>query len=109
MHPKRERGSLTGYSFRLRKFGNMIYISHLDLMRALSRAARRADLPVALTQGFSPHHKIKLTRALKLGVPSDNEEGELVLSEPCGETLLQARWQAQLPDGLEIKDVKELT
>ena len=83
----------------------MIYISHLDLMRLLSRAARRADLPVCLSQGFSPHFKLKLKRALKLGLESENEEGEIVLTEKIEEGELKQRLQAQLPQGVEIREV----
>lgn len=84
----------------------MIYTSHLDLMRLFSRAARRADLPVALTQGFSPHPKIKLKRALKLGLASDEEEGEIILEERITEDEVLKRFQAQLPSGIEIREVK---
>lgn len=94
------------YSFKFSKTGEMIYISHLDLLRLFARAARRADLPVALTQGYNPRFKIRVNRALKLGVSSDNEEGEFVLNEKIGEGQLKERWQAQLPSGIEIKEIK---
>lgn len=71
----------------------------------LVRAARRADLPVALTEGFSPHFKIKLKRALKLGVASDSEEGELILAELMRADELKARFQAELPPGVEIQEI----
>ena len=94
------------YLFNFSKDGDMIYISHLDLLRLLSRAARRADLPVALSLGFSPHFKIKLKRALKLGVVSDNEEGEMILKNRLSEDEFKERLQGQLPQGIHIKEVR---
>ena len=52
----------------------MRFISHLDLMRLFQRALRRVGLSVEITKGFSPHLKISIVRALKLGLESDNEE-----------------------------------
>ena len=97
------------YTFRFKKDGDLIYISHLDLLRLLSRAGRRADLPLALTQGFNPRVRIKLKKALKLGVASDNEEGELVLFDRLDEKELKIRWQAELPPGLEIRELEVCT
>ena len=45
--------------FRLRvtyrMAGRLVMLSHLEVCRALERAVRRADLPYAVSQGFSPH------------------------------------------------------
>jgi radical SAM-linked protein len=86
----------------------MIYISHLDLLRLLGRAVRRAGLPVALTQGFSPRPRISVPKALKLGVASDHEEGEIVLNRPLEAAEIKQRLQAQLPEGITVKDVRSL-
>lgn len=94
------------YRFRMVKDGAMIYISHLDVLRLLSRSARRAELPVILTQGFTPRFKIKLNRALKLGVASDDEAGEISLSQRWDPAEVALRWNQALPDGLMIRDVK---
>ena len=83
----------------------MKYISHLDLMRLFMRALRRAGLPVKMTEGFSPHPKISLKRALKLGVESENEEASFVLKEPVAPEEFRQRLQGQLPEGILIKEV----
>lgn len=83
----------------------MVFISHLDLVRLLTRAARRAGLPVALTQGFNPHFRISLKRALKLGLASDREEGQIILREHLDPVELKQRWQLELPSGVEIRDI----
>jgi len=85
------------------KKGLMRYISHLDLMRLFMRALRRAELPVKMTQGFSPHPKISIKRALKLGIESDNEEATFVLRESVVLADFQEKLQKQLPEGIFIK------
>ncbi|MFA5145000.1 MAG: TIGR03936 family radical SAM-associated protein [Candidatus Omnitrophota bacterium] len=92
--------------FVFAKKGEMKYISHLDLMRLFTRALRRADLPVKITEGFSPHQKFSIKRALKLGVESDNEEAAVVLAEFMAVEEFQRRLQEQLPEGIEIKNAE---
>ena len=84
----------------------MIYIGHLDLMRLFVRAMRRADLPLKMSEGFSPHPKFSIKRALKLGVESENEEASIVLRIPVDEVEFKNKLQEQLPEGIEIKNVE---
>ena len=84
----------------------MKYIGHLDLMRLLMRAMRRADLPLKMTEGFSPHPKLSFKRALKLGLESEHEEAAIVLRFPVKEEEFKDKLQEQLPAGIEIKDVQ---
>ncbi|MBI4707907.1 MAG: DUF2344 domain-containing protein [Candidatus Omnitrophica bacterium] len=93
-------------SFIFTKKGKMKFISHLDLMRLLTRAMRRADLPLKMTEGFSPHPKLSLARALKLGLESENEEASIVLNGFITLEDFKEKLQRQLPEGIEIKDVK---
>lgn len=94
--------------FIFTKKGLMKYISHLDLMRLFMRAFRRADLPVKMTEGFNPHPKFSIKRALKLGLESDNEEATIVLKEPIAPEEFKQRLQKQLPKGIQIKSVSLL-
>ena len=49
------------------------FISHLDLMRCWERAMRRAQVPLAYSEGFTPHPRISLAVPLALGVTSEAE------------------------------------
>jgi len=60
----------TTYRIRFAKIGRAAFLGHLDLVRL-----RRADLPLAMTRGFSPKPRLSFGPALGLGVPS---LGELV-------------------------------
>jgi radical SAM-linked protein len=89
--------------FIFSKKGAMRFISHLDLMRLFMRAFRRADLPLKITQGFSPHPKFSIKRALKLGLESENEEALVVLQDLVKNEEFKERLQKELPEGIEIK------
>jgi len=89
-------------NFVFTKKGPLKYISHLDLMRLFTRAFRRAEFPLKITQGFNPHPKFSIKRALKLGIESDHEEATIMLTESIGEGEFQDRLQKQLPQGISI-------
>jgi radical SAM-linked protein len=91
-------------NFVFTKKGLMKYISHLDLMRLFMRALRRADLPIKITEGFNPHPKLSIKRALKLGIESDNEEAVVVLKELVTAEEFKERLARQLPPGINIKE-----
>ncbi|MCX5695133.1 MAG: TIGR03936 family radical SAM-associated protein [Candidatus Omnitrophica bacterium] len=93
-------------NFVFSKTGAMIYIGHLDLMRLFTRAMRRADLPLKMSEGFSPHPKLSFKRALKLGLESENEEAGIVLRLPLDSEEFKNKLQKELPKGLEIKYVE---
>jgi len=84
----------------------MRFISHLDLMRLFHRAARRADLPIALTQGFNPHPKISIKRALKLGLVSEDEEATFYLTQQVDSDEFKHKLEEQLPEGIAIKEIR---
>ena len=95
-------------NFTFTKKGVMRFISHLDLMRLFMRALRRAGLPIKMTEGFNPHPKLSIKRALKLGVESDNEEAVIVLKELISSEEFKERLQKQLPQGIQIKSAGQL-
>ena len=53
---------------RFAKRGRLRFASHLDVARAIERAARRTGLPVAFSAGFTPHPKISYLGAAPTGV-----------------------------------------
>lgn len=90
------------------KTGDLRFISHLDLVRLFQRASRRACLPVTLTKGFSPHLKISLTKALKLGVESVNEEIIFHMDQSMAPDLFCASINGKLPEGVKILKAEEV-
>lgn len=79
---------MTPGEFRLRtcyaKAGRLRYLSHLEVVHALERSIRRAELPVAVTQGFNPHMKIAFGPALPVGTEGLREYLDLWLTRYTG-------------------------
>jgi radical SAM-linked protein len=88
--------------FEFQKVGALRYLSHLELMRALQRALRRAGVPLHYTQGFNPQPKVSVAQALAVGVEGLREPGEVELASRMEPADFLARWNAQLPPELKI-------
>lgn len=82
------------------------YISHLDYARSIERAIRRANLPVAYSEGFNPHMKIAFASALAVGVTSEAEYLDIEMKEDVELDLLCTRLCMQLPPGIKLKQAK---
>lgn len=96
------------------KQGALRYTGHLDLHKLWERAARRAGLPLAYSQGFHPQPKIQIAAALPLGFSSHCEIVDMWLNEPGGPADLGDPLgrpynanvlQNALPEGIQILDV----
>lgn len=100
----------TASKLRLRfaKHGNLRLISHHDLMRCLERMVRRARLPVALSQGFTPRPRIVFALPLALGVEGRGEVVDLDLSEPVEPADVLERLRRASPEGLDWVEAREL-
>lgn len=89
---------------RYAKRGRLRFTSHRDFARALERAARRAEIPIAYSAGFSPHPKISYVGAAPTGVASEAEYAELGLTRPVPPDQVRKALDAVLPDGLDVVD-----
>ena len=71
---------------RYAKRGRLRFTSHRDIGRAVERALRRADVPVALSSGFNPHPRISYAGAAPTGAASEAEYLEIALAAPSSPT-----------------------
>jgi radical SAM-linked protein len=84
------------------------FIGHLDLLRTWERTLRRAQVPMAYTQGFHPHQRINLGVALPLGFSSECElidlwlEGEVELNDLIREIGLAT------PPGIRLHSIEQI-
>lgn len=78
------------------------FISHLDVLRLMSRAVRRAGLPIAYSQGFSPTPRLAFASSLPVGVTSAAEYVDLQLNTPVEWEQVKNRLNDVLPDGFRI-------
>jgi radical SAM-linked protein len=87
------------------KRGRLRFSSHRDFQRALERALRRADIPMAYSAGFSPHPKVSYANAAPTGVASEAEYVEIGLARECNPGAVRSALDAALPDGFVVVDV----
>ena len=89
--------------FRLRaryiEQGRLALLSHLEVAHTLERTVRRAGLPFAVSQGFSPHMKIAFGAALPVCVGSTSEIFDVQLTSYVAlDKALDALQAASVPD-----------
>ena len=90
------------------KLGALRYTGHLDLHKLWERAARRAELPLAYSQGFHPQPKMNLAAALPLGFSSRCEVLDMRLEHEITLDGLREKLQQTLPTGIQVADVKSV-
>jgi radical SAM-linked protein len=98
----------TKVRLRFAKRGDLRLVSHHDLLRCLERMLRRAQIPIALTQGYNPRPKITFALALGLGIESLCEVVDLELAEALEPTELLERLKAVSPPGFDWTDARSL-
>lgn len=90
------------------KQGPLRYTGHLDLHKLWERAIRRAELPLAYSQGFHPQPKMNMAAALPLGFSSRCEVMDMKLEHDISLDSLPTRLNATLPSGLQVMDVEQV-
>ncbi len=81
------------------------FISHLDLMRLWQRALNRAGVALAYSEGFNPRPRMSLAAPLALGVTSEAELMDIVLTKWSSPHAFTAAVGRQLPQGIVISQV----
>ncbi len=96
------------YRMLFAKTGRAVYISHLDLMRTITRAFLRAECRLKYSEGFNPHPNISIALPLSVGCESVCEILDFKMLEdmPCEE--IKSRISDQFPEGIEVIDVYEM-
>src|SRR5262245_39440579 len=94
---------------RYAKRGPLRFTSHRDFARAFERAVRRAGVPIAYSQGFTPHPKISYASAAPTGVASEAEYLEIGLQAETDPEQVRAALDAALPPGLDVLEARVAT
>ncbi|MCL2565820.1 MAG: TIGR03936 family radical SAM-associated protein [Defluviitaleaceae bacterium] len=96
------------YRLKFTKSGNVRFIGHLDLMSLFNMAIKRADVPIAYSEGFNPHQIISFALPLSLGYYSKGEYVDISLNTPISCKTMVGSLNKSMPDGLKILAAKKL-
>lgn len=86
---------------------NVRYVGHLDMVRTWERIIRRADLPIAYSEGFNPRPRLTFASALPVGCTSDDEVLDVILSQRLDLSEARKMLDRAMPDGIRVVDVSE--
>ena len=89
------------------KGGNAVYISHLDLMRCMTRALVRANIPVAYTEGFNPRLYMNFTMSLPLGFIGLHESVDIRVDDSMSADEVKERLLKTMPQDIKVLSVQE--
>ena len=84
------------------------FITHLDMMRFWERTLRRARIPMAYSEGFSPHPQIALAAPLAVGVTGEAELLDVFLETAMKPAEFIAAVTPQLPAGISVTRAEEV-
>jgi radical SAM-linked protein len=92
---------------RYAKRGPLRFTSHRDFARAFERAVRRSGVPIAYSQGFTPHPKISYASAAPTGVASEAEYLEIALRAVMDPDEVRLALDEALSPGLDVLEAVE--
>ncbi len=92
-----------------RKSGQARFFGHLELANIITRAFRRAGIPLAYSKGFHPMPKLSFADPLPIGMVGLNEVLFVSIhAEMSGDEVIR-RMNQELPDGLCIQSCELVT
>lgn len=96
------------FRIQFTKYGDMKYVSHLDLIRLFTRIFHRAELAVAYSEGFNPHPKMAVLLPLSVGTESACEYIDVEFEKGVSMLDCAKKLKGALPIGMEIPQIGEL-
>jgi radical SAM family uncharacterized protein/radical SAM-linked protein len=94
------------YHLTFSKLGEARFLGHLELVHAFHRAARRAHIPVAYSQGFHPKPRFSFGQPIPLGTESMAEQFAIRLTEYVKPDRLKNSLDGEMPWGIIIKSAE---
>lgn len=90
---------------KFKKYGAMRFVGHLDLMRFFQKLFRRADIPVALTKGYSPHMIMSFASPLGIGAATEGDYLDVELTAGVNTEEAIERMNRHSVEGVEIVEM----
>ncbi len=82
---------------------NIRYISHLELMKAMGKILKRAELPLKYSNGFNPHIVLSVANPIPVGVCGKSEFADFELTKDMPEEDIISKLEMASPKGIFMK------
>lgn len=96
------------FRIQFTKYGDMKYVSHLDLIRLFTRIFHRAELPLVYSEGFNPHPKMSVLLPLSVGFESSCEYIDVEFKDSVSMLDCMKKLKGKLPLGMEVPQITQL-
>jgi radical SAM family uncharacterized protein/radical SAM-linked protein len=96
------------FRFLLTKTGPSRFLGYLEWKEAIIRALRRAELPLAFSQGFHPLPRLSLGPALPVGLSSLGEFVDIQLVDWLNSDQIRNRLPTELFPGTRVLKISEV-
>jgi radical SAM-linked protein len=94
--------------FKFHKRAEYKFLSHLDMLRLMTRALSRSGIIIKYDKGFNPKPKISFSNPIPLGVESLAEYCDLVLEDDTSANDFIGKVNLQLPEQVKIISAKRV-
>ena len=86
------------------KLGPARHLGHLEMVKIIQRAIRRAQIPVKMSEGFHPMPRISFENPLPLGMESEKEYFYMSVPDYFDPDIISEQLNHDLTEGLTILD-----
>jgi radical SAM-linked protein len=99
---------LNKYRIQFTKGDQIRFVPHLDMVRLFQRAIRRANLPIAYSQGFNPHQQMSFAQPLSVGVTGIAEYIDIETTQLMDTKDAADKINSVLPEGAFVTDIRQV-
>jgi len=92
---------------KYKKVDRLKFISHLDTIRLLQRAVRRAEIKILYSKGYNPHPKFSFAMPLSLGLETYGDYMEMELENSENPNTIKERLNKVLPEYFQVINAEE--
>ena len=91
------------------KHGPIRFLGHLDVMRYVQKAIRRAEIDIKYSEGYSPHQILSFAQPLSVGSTTDGDYMDMTLLSCVSKEQVMEDLNNSMNEGIEIIAVSELS
>ena len=93
---------------KFKKHGPIRFLGHLDVMRYVQKAIRRAEIDIKYSEGYSPHQILSFAQPLSVGSTTDGDYMDMTVLSCVSKEQVMDDLNKTMNEGIEVIAVSEL-